>query len=214
MSNAPATVQYPLREKRRKANRSAFIESARELFAERGFSRTTMEEIAHVADLHVQTLYRHFPTKNELSTAIEIETFRRVVDDRPRDILSFWRDHVGKSAQAVVTRDGGAYFLHYVRNEPRDPKLTAARADQRRESQEIIAQAIEEDFDLDGLNEHLPILVANLLWGGNVKAIEAWSEHKDDDLVQSVVAMASQVTDIAREQLGLTTKRLRKKDRT
>lgn len=205
---APAVI-YPLRDKRRRANHAALIDAASDLFERRGFSATTMEDIADSARLHVQTVYKHFPTKNALAAAIDIEAFRNAFGARTNDTLSFWRSYVHRSAKGVMQSDGGAHFRQYVRNERRDPKLTAARAELRIASQEILAQCIREDFDLEGLNEHLPILIANLLWGGNAEAVGLWSEAGGDDLPALAVSMADQVIEIVRTQLGLDERRLR-----
>ena len=56
-------------------NRAKVLESARELFAERGHE-VQMGEIAAHADLGVGSLYRHFPNKRALLTAIVQERFR------------------------------------------------------------------------------------------------------------------------------------------
>lgn len=44
--------------------------AAIDLFASKGYEETTLESIAKKAGLHVQTLYRHFPTKSDLAAAI------------------------------------------------------------------------------------------------------------------------------------------------
>jgi AcrR family transcriptional regulator len=44
----------------------AILETAREVFAERGFDGTTMREVAHRAHIHEPTLYRHYPSKEAL----------------------------------------------------------------------------------------------------------------------------------------------------
>lgn len=56
-------------------NRAAILSSARELFASRGHD-VHMEEIAAHAQLGVGSLYRHFPNKRALMTAIVQERFR------------------------------------------------------------------------------------------------------------------------------------------
>ena len=102
-----------------------------------------------------------------------------------------------------MQQDGGERFLQYVRNAKQDPKLTAARAEIRIECQEILASGIREDFDLTRLSENLPILVSNMLWGGNADAVGRWSEHGGDGLVDSASAIADEVIGLARDKLGL-----------
>jgi AcrR family transcriptional regulator len=60
-------------------NRAAILVAARELFAERGHD-VQMGEIATHARLGIGSLYRHFPNKRALLTAIVQERFRAMSD--------------------------------------------------------------------------------------------------------------------------------------
>jgi AcrR family transcriptional regulator len=59
-------------------NRERLITSARQLFAERGVD-VSVEEITHDAGVGMGTLYRHFPTKNELVDAVLEDAFAELV---------------------------------------------------------------------------------------------------------------------------------------
>lgn len=66
-----------------RANRARLLEAARQALSERG-SSVDMREIAERAGVGVGTLYRHFPTRQALVSAILEETYedvRRIVDD-------------------------------------------------------------------------------------------------------------------------------------
>ncbi|MEE6140119.1 TetR/AcrR family transcriptional regulator [Mycobacterium sp. 050128] len=62
-------MQSPRLRKDAERNRQRVIEAARELFASRGLE-ATLNEVAHHAGLGVGTVYRRFPTKQELFEAI------------------------------------------------------------------------------------------------------------------------------------------------
>jgi len=68
----------PLRADARR-NREKIMASARELFASRG-REAQMEEIAAHSGLGMGTLYRHFPSKQALLTAMVRERFRGMAD--------------------------------------------------------------------------------------------------------------------------------------
>jgi AcrR family transcriptional regulator len=68
----------PLRADARR-NREKIMASARELFASRGHE-AQMEEIAAHCGLGMGTLYRHFPSKQALLTAMVRERFRAMAD--------------------------------------------------------------------------------------------------------------------------------------
>jgi AcrR family transcriptional regulator len=55
-----------LRERNAATTREAILDAAYALFAERGYDATRMEEIAERAEVGTSTLYRYFPTKDEL----------------------------------------------------------------------------------------------------------------------------------------------------
>lgn len=59
-------------------NRERLVASARELFAGQGLD-VSVEEITHHAGLGMGTLYRHFPTKEELIDAVLEEAFGEIV---------------------------------------------------------------------------------------------------------------------------------------
>ena len=63
-SNAP----IGRRERRKLEVRSRIYAAARELFAKQGFEQTTVDEIAHVADVAPATFFNHFQTKQALIT--------------------------------------------------------------------------------------------------------------------------------------------------
>ena len=68
----------PLR-KDAERNRQRVIEAARELFASRGLD-ATLNDVAHHAGLGVGTVYRRFPTKEELIEAIFEDAMNQLAD--------------------------------------------------------------------------------------------------------------------------------------
>jgi AcrR family transcriptional regulator len=59
-------------------NRERLVASARELFAQSGVE-VSVEEITHHAGLGMGTLYRHFPTKDDLIDAVLEDSFAELI---------------------------------------------------------------------------------------------------------------------------------------
>jgi AcrR family transcriptional regulator len=61
-----------------KRNRERLVASARELFAQKGIE-VSVEEITQHAGVGMGTLYRHFPTKDELIDAVLEDAFAEII---------------------------------------------------------------------------------------------------------------------------------------
>jgi AcrR family transcriptional regulator len=78
--------QAGLRERKKQRTRELIAAIARRLFAERGFDRVTVSEIAREAEVAEKTVYNYFPTKEDLFYS-RLEAFEEellgAIRDRP-----------------------------------------------------------------------------------------------------------------------------------
>ena len=76
-----------LRARKKQQTRQLIADSARRLFAERGFEEVSVSEVARAADVSDATVFNYFPTKEDLFYS-DLERFEdqllAVVRDRPR----------------------------------------------------------------------------------------------------------------------------------
>lgn len=72
-------------------NREAVIGAAKGLFADRGLE-AQMPDVAKVADVGVGTVYRHFPTKDDLIAALVADRFERLAQkaDESLELEDAW----------------------------------------------------------------------------------------------------------------------------
>ena len=90
-------MEAGLRERKKQATRELIAETARRLFAERGFEGVTVAEVAHAADVSQQTVFNYFPRKEDL-VYWRLESFEA-------DLLSTVRDRApGESVLAAFGR--------------------------------------------------------------------------------------------------------------
>ncbi|MGW0180578.1 TetR family transcriptional regulator [Nocardia sp. NPDC003345] len=69
------------------ATRAAILSAAQELFAERGYERATVRDIATRAGVNQALLFRYFGNKDELFRATMTDRGRSVLGDGPVDAL-------------------------------------------------------------------------------------------------------------------------------
>jgi AcrR family transcriptional regulator len=127
----PSTHSEPSGRRRARATRSRITKAAARLFAERGFTRTTMADIAAAAGVAVQTVYFVFHTKTEVldsayALAVMGEADPAVPQDQPWYQQALAEPDVSVAVQLVV--DGLSEILRRVA--PLDFAVrTAAAAD-------------------------------------------------------------------------------------
>lgn len=86
-----------LRERKKQATRELIADTARRLFAEQGFERVTVAEVARAADVSQQTVFNYFPRKEDL-VYWRLESFED-------ELLSTVRDRApGESVLAAFGR--------------------------------------------------------------------------------------------------------------
>src|SRR4051812_8760485 len=73
---------HSLRERRAQLTRDNILRAARHLFAERGYARTGVRDVAEAADVSLQTLYDHVGSKQTLVLRLNdlIETEASIAD--------------------------------------------------------------------------------------------------------------------------------------
>jgi len=74
----PVTLERVLRSDARR-NRAAVVEASKKLFADQGLD-AQMPDVAKAAKVGVGTVYRHFPTKDDLIAALAAERFERLAE--------------------------------------------------------------------------------------------------------------------------------------
>jgi AcrR family transcriptional regulator len=74
----PAVIEPALRADARR-NREAVVVAAKKLFADQGLD-AQMPDVAKAAKVGVGTVYRHFPTKEDLIAALAAERFERLAE--------------------------------------------------------------------------------------------------------------------------------------
>ena len=188
-----STTQFPLREKRKAETRQSLIHAAQTLFASNGYDATTLEEVARHAGLHVQTLYRHFPNKQELATAGDedlLERFRTAITHptRETDTFTFWRQWIRSATEKVTQDDGGESYRAYLLQRWRQPTVSSQLIRIGHQYEDLLTESLARDFGMSAEGIGLPRLAATALWGVNTHLQRLHATQLGFDLAGEVVA--------------------------
>jgi AcrR family transcriptional regulator len=167
----------------RDERRAQILDAAAEVFAERGYEATSIDEVAEAAGISKPVIYDHFDSKKDLHIAL--------IDKQTDDLLEFWRDRV--SGERSLDRQlavGFDAFLEFVETHPyawrllfRDP--TAADADiiqaqlriQRRATAALAA--VGEQNVSDDVPEPEVEVVAQMIKTAANGVAAWWYEHRE-----------------------------------
>jgi AcrR family transcriptional regulator len=113
-------------------NRARVLAAAERVFAKRGTAAST-EEVARAAGVGVGTVFRHFPSKEELLRALIVERLARVAADA--------REHTASSDAGAAFFD---FFAAVVRGSATKLELVDALAELGVHPNEAVAPVAEE----------------------------------------------------------------------
>lgn len=186
------------RERRLEHTRSLLLDAAEDVFAERGFTAATLDDIAHAAGYTKGAIYKHFTTKEDLFLAVSDRYWRRYFDNFAEvmaaspevgaheldEIAERWRQlsHDRGAEHAAL---GHEFSLYLVRNPDARERVAAKRS----EVVEALAKFIVEGIDrLGGTLTIPPSTFAQILISTSDSVVLA-SQLEDANLFRPVVEM-------------------------
>ncbi|GAA2677773.1 TetR family transcriptional regulator [Streptomyces lunalinharesii] len=184
----PQTPPTGLRERKKQRTRDALIRAALELFTERGYEATTIDEIAEAVDVSQRTFFRYFANKQDVVFAVQDMVEARFIEElhaRPADepplsalrgaVLTAW-DDIGDAIASVIPVD---LHMRAFRMIESTPALIAAHLRRSTELEEQIAQLIARREGLDVDADPRPRVLVAAFSGVMRVAGKVWGEGHD-----------------------------------
>ena len=180
MSRAPTG----LRQRKKRQTRDAIVSAAMELFAERGFERTTIADIAEVADIAPRTFFGYFASKeavvfedfDDLFASFAERLRARSAGETAFDAMRDW----------IVTRAADLDLGGEAQRRRRaliqsTPALQAQERSNLGRFEELLAEGVASDLGVppDSLRAHLVSAAA-------VAALHALGRFEDDSAAGGV----------------------------
>ncbi len=109
------------KEREREFRRNEILSAALDIFAAKGFTHTTLDEVAEASEFGKGTLYNYFQNKEELYTAILETIFEsfvenlKEIDARTTDYKTFTREVIHYMLDFCVNNKSGFILLSHKR---------------------------------------------------------------------------------------------------
>ncbi|MGH7630842.1 MAG: TetR/AcrR family transcriptional regulator [Gemmatimonadales bacterium] len=150
------------RPKRKQQTRERLLETALEIFLQRGYYATTLDDIADAADLTKGAVYSNFSSKDDLFLAV----YARRVDERIREVEAAGRratlaEGARANARRIAARhargpEWHALLLEFTTYAVRHPELRRRVAREHRRLVDAIAESIEAAVAREGVVLSVP----------------------------------------------------------
>ena len=196
-----------LRERKKAKTRAALIAVSQRLFAEQGYSGTTLDDISAAAEITTPTLLRYFESKAHLALAPQIDPLGRLEqflgdEERALDTLAAWRVYVRMEAEEAShpTEDTTATYVANLRAYhdwvDKDPALVATLSQIQDRLQGVLARALAADAGVEPDDLH-STMIAALLVAGRRAVWDRWLAHglDADSLVEDQLAVVDYATE-------------------
>lgn len=179
----PAPAPQGLRERKKAQTRAAIQRHALRLFEESGYSATTMEQIAAAADVSPSTLYRYFPTKEDLilqddNDPVLAAAFRAQPRDLP--ILEAFRTAVNQALSMIPDRDQ-VEAAKRARMSYTIPEVRARALDHMFTTADMLADLFAERLNRSPDDLEVRVLAGTVI-GALLAAQQRWIADPEADL--------------------------------
>lgn len=164
----------------------AIEQAAFRLFAKRGFEGTTMDAIADEVGVSKRTLFRYYPSKNDIpwgQFAWTLANFGKALDEMPLDIPVHEAVHRGVLRFNAFPADAEPSHRDRMRLILTTPELQAHSVHQYAAWRQVIAEYVARRLDCDP-TDMTPRLVGQVSLALALTAYDTWLDDSAADLLE------------------------------
>ncbi len=185
-----------LRERKKRQTREAIQTAAFRLFAENGFTGTTVDDIAAAADVSARTFFTHFASKHEVVLGLfseKVEALRRRLQEYPADAdpLEMVRDVLRSLSASFDSTRRLSLFTGLVESEP---ALRARVLEQLDVIEHVLAEAVGERLDTDPDTDLRTRLIASAATTTVHIAVSVWHRSGERNDLAALVEQTYDLT--------------------
>jgi len=193
-----------LRERHKLRTHLALRDTALELFLQRGFEATTVEDVAAAVDVSPRTFFRYFPTKGDVIVLPYVDLFddwEMLVRTAPaeRALIDVLREASHFITQAY--EDDSQYWDRHHQAVTTDPNLGPVMLQTQARLQHRAAATLAERLGLDPLHDLRPRIIAAAAMAAVGAAVTHWYAGGRQDDRRAVIDAAYQQVAVAGELL-------------
>lgn len=181
---------------REEATEQAITQAARQVLADKGVARMSMEVVAHKAGVAKSTLYRRWPSKVELAIHAVAVTFDTIDVEDHGSLAADMRAGIGEAARLMRDPSIGAAYAALLAESARDPGGVGRQV---RESlstrlQALVATSVERAIGRGEIREEMVDvdLLADVVVGSVMHRALATGEP-DDAFVDGLIELLADV---------------------
>lgn len=187
-----------LRERHRRRTAAQLEEVALQLFLERGFDATTVDDIAAAAEVSRRTFFRYYASKEDVLLADHprrLEELREALAARPpsEPILTALRQAL-MSMTGTYEEDRDR-LLRRARVMRGTPSLQARSLVLQRDWEQAVSEMVAEHLGVDAHGDLRPVVVAATIMGATRAAFGVWLEGGGKAHLPTMVAEALDLLD-------------------
>ncbi|MEU1806718.1 TetR family transcriptional regulator [Streptomyces sp. NPDC019937] len=175
-----------LRERKKRRTRQTLIDTALELFTERGFGGVTLDELCEAVEVSKRTFFRYFTSKEDVAMAADQDLWRAfleeldTVDPGPRTLVELARDTLLVALERMDDEGWARRVLLSRRLAERTPSMAAHGLQFCEATTQEALSILRRRFGIGAPDDVRPRLAVDMLVAAFHCALAGWVARADE----------------------------------